>query len=104
MSKLLITSNMITYIRFILVVFEFKLNFLNNYFINNIINQVIDQLCFKVNNTPINLSFESGEFGYINLILTEFDENIIMVQIFSNLNDQFISKKRKTVTCCKHLS
>jgi len=53
-----------------------------------------------MNNTPISSSLESGEFEPINLtldihtntFLTEFDEIRIMVQIFYDLNDQFITK------------
>jgi len=48
----------------------------------------------------MNLSFENSEFEYINLtlnihiniFLTEFDENMIMVQIFYDLKDQFVTK------------
>jgi len=48
----------------------------------------------------MNPSFENSEFGYNNLtsnidvkhFLTEFDRNRIMVQIFYDLKDQFITK------------
>jgi len=46
-SKVLMTSNMITYTRFSLLIFEFNPNFTNNFLINNIINQVINQFCFE---------------------------------------------------------
>jgi len=41
------------------------------YFINNIIDQIINHFFFKsrMNNTPMNLSFESDEFGPTNLTL-----------------------------------
>jgi len=64
-SKVFMTLNMISHSYFLLFVFE------NKHFINNIINQVIDQFCFKsrLNNAHMNPSFESGEFGDINLTL-----------------------------------
>jgi hypothetical protein len=62
------TSNMITYTHFLLLIFEFKPNFTDKYLINNFINQVINQFCFesRPNNTPLGPSFESIEFGQIN--------------------------------------
>jgi len=69
--KVFMTSNMITYKHFLLLIFEFKHNFKNKYLINNIINQVIRQFCFesRSNNTPMSTSFERIEFGQINLTL-----------------------------------
>lgn len=54
----------------------------------------------------MNHSFESGEFGhinltlsvYINIFLIKFDENKITMQIFSDLNDQFVINKLKRLT------
>jgi len=42
------TSNMITYTHFIFLIFEFKSNFTDKYFINNNINKLIDQFCFQI--------------------------------------------------------
>jgi len=71
------TSNMITYPHFLLLlfllflVFEFKSKFTYKYLINNIINQVVDQFCFesRPNNTSMSSSFENIKFGQINLTL-----------------------------------
>jgi len=41
--KVFMTSNMITYTYFFLLIFEFKLNFKDKYLIYNIINQIISQ-------------------------------------------------------------
>jgi len=62
---------MITYKHFLLLIFEFKPNFTDKYLINDIINQVKEQFCFKsgLNNTPMDSSFECGDFGNTNLIL-----------------------------------
>jgi len=43
----LIPSNMVTYTHLIILVSEFKPNFIDKYFIDNIINKTIDRLFFK---------------------------------------------------------
>jgi len=77
--KVFMTSNMITYTYFFLLIFEFKPYFTDKYLINNIINQVIGQFYFesKPNNTT--------------LVLRAVNLRII-VQIFYDLKDQFITK------------
>ena len=91
-SKMLMTSNMITYSHFLLV-YKFKPNFTDKYFINNIINQVIDKLCFKIK-TEYYVKCSHKHF------LIEFDENRIMMHIFFNLKG-LISNKTilKRLTC-----
>jgi len=42
-----ITSNVIACVYFLLLVFEFKLDYRDKYFINDIIEKVIDQFCVK---------------------------------------------------------